>query len=109
MVMIDVGDLKMAREALCAAQRGLNSSGMSTALSIPQSLRLEKMIDQIDMLRPLGPDGKHGSLHTQYCGCDNVEHVATKITLKQNKKVLSNCNCFLRVDHEGKANWAWGM
>jgi hypothetical protein len=27
-------------------------------------------VDQLDVLRPLGPDGTHGDLHTPHCGCD---------------------------------------
>lgn len=68
MVMIDVGDPKMAREMLCRAQNALihYKGGFSES----EIARLGKMIDQIDVLRPLGPDGKHGNRHTDNCGCD---------------------------------------
>lgn len=105
MTMIDVGDLKMAREALCAAQSGLDGSGMGKALSLEQSLRIEKMISQIDVLRPLSPDGKHGTLHTSYCGCDSVEHIASKVQKVTGKYVQTVCNCYLRRNHVGRTVW----
>lgn len=30
---------------------------------------LQELTDKIDILRPLGSDGKHGDLHTEFCGC----------------------------------------
>lgn len=59
--LIPVASLKMTREALCAGQTYVNSH---------QSERIQAIIDQIDVHRPLGPDGKHGNLHTPTCGCE---------------------------------------
>lgn len=28
------------------------------------------LIRQVDVHRPLGPNGKHGKLHTTTCGCE---------------------------------------
>ena len=32
---------------------------------------LQTIIDRIDVCRPLGPDGRHGNLHTALCGCED--------------------------------------
>lgn len=52
-------ELKMLREHLCYAQTTRKAT----------STTLDKLIKQIDVYRPLGPDGKHGNLHTVKCGC----------------------------------------
>jgi len=68
MTMIDIGDLKSARELFCRAQNALiHYKGNYSPSEIN---RLQQMIDQIDVLRPLGPNGKHGTRHTDHCGCD---------------------------------------
>ena len=59
-VLIKSDRLKTTREALCIAQ---------TMLPKEESILLEHLIEQIDILRPLGSDGKHGDLHTAACGC----------------------------------------
>lgn len=69
MAKVELGNLKVAREALCAAMNGLpNYSSLYTA----QRVALSQMIQEIDVLRPIGPDGKHSDRHTLYCGCDDV-------------------------------------
>ena len=68
---VEIGNLKMAREALCSAQNALLHPRVSTSLSIGQSNILTKMIDEIDALRPIGSNGKHGDLHTPWCGCED--------------------------------------
>lgn len=55
--------LKSTREALCAAQAWMTPI---------ESDRLAWLIEEIDRHRPLGPDGKHGNLHTATCGCKDV-------------------------------------
>ena len=78
MVIIDVGDPKMAKEVLCEMQSLLNTFYDSKDANIqreavePKLARVQKMIDQIDIHRPVGPNGKHGNLHTATCGCENV-------------------------------------
>lgn len=59
---IPAADLKMLRETLCRAQNDANDSDMR---------RLSALIAEIDRHRPLGPDGKHGDLHTPTCGCED--------------------------------------
>lgn len=61
-LIVPSADLKMLREALCAAQ-----IGMVTAVCE----RIEVLITEIDRHRPLGYDGKHGELHTPTCGCED--------------------------------------
>lgn len=72
--MIEPDDLKMTREALCAAQSALAErarSGVDEDRVTHWSARLQDLIDQIDVARPLGPDGKHGEQHTDVCGCED--------------------------------------
>jgi hypothetical protein len=69
--------LKMLRETLASAQSALlaqlpvpmseSARGVRIALD---SERIGRLIAEIDRQRPLGPDGKHGDLHTPTCGCE---------------------------------------
>lgn len=56
--------LKMLRESLCAVQLGAAGSERMTHAD-----RIGRIIAEIDRQRPLGSNGKHGSLHTPTCGC----------------------------------------
>jgi hypothetical protein len=62
--------LKMVREALCVAA----SSPLVQAAGSPGAYTgvLQRLIDDIDRQRPLGPDGTHGDRHTATCGCIDV-------------------------------------
>ena len=65
--------LKGVRETLCVAQAALRKLplGYSAGGSIEHHRAvLGRLIAEIDRLRPLGPDGKHGELHTETCGCE---------------------------------------
>lgn len=33
---------------------------------------IQHLINVLREHRPVGPDGKHGNLHTQTCGCEDV-------------------------------------
>ncbi len=73
-IRIPVGDLKTTREALCAAQTNLGqraAAGLDLDHVPHWVARIQALIDQIDVHRPLGPDGKHGTLHTPTCGCED--------------------------------------
>jgi hypothetical protein len=74
-IVIDGSDLKVLREALCVAQGAIGQvyRGEQAEYGKRYSRRLGKVLDQIDEARPLGSDGKHGSLHTDVCGCDKKE------------------------------------
>lgn len=67
MSVIHLGDetLKMVRETLCVAQMliGLSSDPRANE-------HVERLINDIDRQRPLGPDGKHDDRHTPTCGCE---------------------------------------
>lgn len=53
---------KMLREHLCEQQTHAPDQVTSDTI--------QNLIDCIDLRhRPLGPDGKHGDLHTPSCGC----------------------------------------
>jgi hypothetical protein len=60
---VSTRDLKMLREDLARAQ--------SRAVSRSSMVRFDRLIAQIDELRPLGPDGTHGDRHTPSCGCED--------------------------------------
>lgn len=66
---VDSGDLKMLREALCVAEGYLLRSDQYSA----QGRHIGTLIREIDNHRPLGPNGKHGTLHTRTCGCEDGE------------------------------------
>ena len=70
MALLSVPDdqLKMLRETLCISQSAMNM--MALGRSPADNKRLQALIDQIDVLRPLGSDGKHDDRHTGFCGCD---------------------------------------
>ena len=68
-LQVDSGDLKMLREALCAAEGYLLRSAQYSS----QGRHISTLIYEIDNHRPLGPNGKHGTLHTRTCGCEDGE------------------------------------
>lgn len=61
-LLVTSTELKMLRETLCRLQ--------AAPIDTDDSRRLQMLIDEIDRNRPLGPDGKHGELHTTTCGCE---------------------------------------
>jgi hypothetical protein len=72
--LIEPGDLKMTRDALCAAQTALSRMAAAdgdTDMATHQVWRIGELIRRIDERRPLGPDGKHGTRHTPHCGCED--------------------------------------
>jgi hypothetical protein len=77
MTELIVGDTpKMLRETLCVAQTAIlsarSASGLAEDGRIEEHIkRLGRLIAECDRHRPLGPDGKHGDLHTATCGCED--------------------------------------
>ena len=61
----------MIRETLCVAQSAIARGVGIGARKQEHIERLGHLIDLCDMLRPLGSNGKHGSLHTPFCGCED--------------------------------------
>lgn len=59
--------IKMLREDLCKQQT------YPRCKDWPKDVHLAvgALINIIDEHRPLGPDGKHGNLHTPTCGCQD--------------------------------------
>jgi len=57
--------LKTVREALCFSQTFLPTTNQGMMY---RSV-LQDLIDEIDLQRPLGTNGKHDTLHTKDCGC----------------------------------------
>jgi hypothetical protein len=70
MTILRVSDSpKMLRETLCIAQTWM---GLSQRTDRSDHIaRLQRLIDECDRHRPLGPDGKHGDRHTRTCGCED--------------------------------------
>lgn len=65
--------LKTVRETLCVAQAALYKLPLDYTAGgfIPAHHELiGRLIAEIDRQRPLGPDGVHGDLHTETCGCE---------------------------------------
>ncbi|HEV6951919.1 MAG TPA: hypothetical protein VKY86_01595 [Promicromonospora sp.] len=62
---------KMLHETLCVAQTilGRHTDGVRTGEHVA---RIQRLINETERHRPLGPDGKHGDRHTDTCGCDDV-------------------------------------
>lgn len=61
--------LKALRESLSVAQTAMGANVLDSG-TLLHMLRLGRIIEEIDRQRPLGPDGKHGDLHTPTCGCE---------------------------------------
>lgn len=60
---------KLLRETLCVAQTRIGNSPLDEGRKWEHIHCLERLIDECDRHRPLGPDGKHGDRHTATCGC----------------------------------------
>lgn len=59
--------VKALRETLAVAQTEVCNADAEYG---KHAKILQELIDQCDLFRPLGPDGKHGDLHTPWCGCE---------------------------------------
>lgn len=60
-------NLKTLREMLCRAQ--VRPHDVEWPADVEYTVDL--LIRRIDQHRPVGPDGKHGNLHTPTCGCED--------------------------------------
>jgi hypothetical protein len=61
---------KMLRETLCVAQARIGNSPYDEGRKREHIDRLQRLIDECDRKRPLGPNGKHDDRHTPECGCN---------------------------------------
>jgi hypothetical protein len=72
-VILDVDiSPKALRETLCIAQARIAAAGVDKDRQGRDIANLQALIDECDRHRPLGPDGKHGDLHTPTCGCEDA-------------------------------------
>ena len=62
--------LKMLRETFCVAQTWIGQAPTG-GRNLEHIERLQRLIDDVDRQRPLGPNGKHGDRHTATCGCED--------------------------------------
>lgn len=76
-VTVVADDVKMLRETLCEAQTAILNR-MAPGHALPHADRLQALVAQLDVHRPLGPDGKHGDRHTATCGCEDVPVSGTR-------------------------------
>lgn len=88
MPKIEIGDPKKTREILFSALCALIAK--KDKKIGPEIVRIERMIDQIDILRPLGPDGEHGDRHTKDCGCEDVARYTDGRPRPKNSAYVSN-------------------
>ncbi|TQN30583.1 hypothetical protein FHX37_0465 [Haloactinospora alba] len=61
---------QMLRETLCVAAARISDS--LDGRRAEHVVRLQRLIAECDRHRPLGPDGKHGDLHTATCECEDT-------------------------------------
>jgi hypothetical protein len=74
MATLNVPDhlLKVFRETLCRAQSNIAQRAYDRFAVSNDIAHVQHLIEEIDIHRPLGQDGKHGDLHTPTCGCDDI-------------------------------------
>ena len=60
---------KMLRETLCVAAVRIGNAP-DDGRRRQHMDRIQRLIDECDRKRPIGPDGKHDDRHTAECGCD---------------------------------------
>jgi hypothetical protein len=70
LVQIDIGNPKTARELLC--KLATEACSEHPQMNAAERMIVQNWINQLDIHRPLGVDGKHGNLHTPTCGCDDA-------------------------------------
>lgn len=99
---------KMLRETLCVAQAVIIHDMPHAERKLEHLNRLQRLIDECDRHRPIGPNGKHGDWHTTTCGCDDVPgsaltpvELADRQERQQGEKPCSNPSCPLRYAHRG--------
>jgi hypothetical protein len=73
-VQLEIENLKGLREDLCVAQSGIGQGRTYGRFNNQAEVdgrikRIQAILDQIDVMRPLGSDGRHGDRHTEFCGC----------------------------------------
>ena len=69
----DGESVKMVRETFCVAQGAVGREKHDRWQEHVN--RLQRLCDICDQHRPLGPDGRHGNLHTPTCGCEDKPEV----------------------------------
>lgn len=104
---------KLLRETLATAQTQINVSLLNEQTKRVHIERLQRLIDECDRLRPLGPDGKHGNRHTEHCGCDGPEWRGTVRETMIRKVVSGQLSGHLSVTPEHveqyESYYAWEL
>jgi hypothetical protein len=98
---------KELRETLCVAQTCIGLSDDSRKRSHMD--RLQRLIDECDRHRPIGPDGKHGQRHTPTCGCEDkgCDHGGVLIVSDEDyERSEARCgNCGQRMKNDAVTGW----
>lgn len=68
---------KMLEESLCVVMTDLDKARPDWETHMRRLLNVCQILDEC---RPLANNGKHGNLHTQLCGCEDIN---TKFTQPQ--------------------------
>ena len=89
MALIQIANPKMMREALCLLQH--NPVPTQTLAAI------QELINAIDIVRPLGRDGKHGERHTAFCGCEDKNGM--EFCRWCNEEILWGTDLYARVGY----------
>ena len=63
--------IKMLQETLSVAQSRIHAAAPDDPRNHEHIDRLQRLIDDCQRQRPVGPDGKHGERHTPTCGCED--------------------------------------
>lgn len=99
MLLIEPKDLKMVRQMLCSAQGDMTHdcwyplTPEADAVTDSQVALIQKLIDRIDIMRPINSEGEH-KWHTPHCGCDSISHIRNL-----RNGVMRHCTCYMRCDH----------
>lgn len=104
-----MSSIKTLREKLCAAQVGSDW---------PPDVKMlvTTLIDRIDLHRPIGPDGKHGSMHTRTCGCEDGQLVGgpvSELTEEEKSRTTGpvadlDWRLFSKHQHQASRKWPDG-
>jgi hypothetical protein len=104
-LVVQAADLKTLRETLCMAQGYIPDRPRGWAA---RARSVDRLIAEIDRNRPLGPDGTHGDRHTDTCGCEDKNVVATSddfdppLSRRQAEQVQEVINESLRRDRASR-------
>lgn len=69
-------DPKMVHEAMCLAEGVISRQDVGVGRDVRYLQIISDFIKECERKRPLGPNGKHGNMHTAECGCEDVKWIS---------------------------------